>query len=95
MAKQHKLNPWPLDESQRPKDGKLRLNLHGTILEGKNSIQTQNLKGELTIWKTKMQAKVQGKVQLKYSRIQFVPNESKLVRRDLDPGPHLKWALVL
>jgi hypothetical protein len=44
---------------------------------GKNHwIWTQNLKGELTIWKTKMQAKVQGKVQQKYSRIQFAPNES-------------------
>jgi len=32
----HKLNPWPLDEGPRPKSGKSRLNLHGTILEGKS-----------------------------------------------------------
>jgi hypothetical protein len=31
-----KLDPWPLDEGPRPKSGKLRLNLHGTILEGKS-----------------------------------------------------------
>jgi hypothetical protein len=30
------LNPWPLDEGPRPKSGKSRLNLHGTILEGKS-----------------------------------------------------------
>ncbi len=30
----HKSDPHPLDESLRPKSGKLRLNLHGTILEG-------------------------------------------------------------
>jgi hypothetical protein len=28
--------PWPLDEGPRPKWDKLRLNLHGTILEGKS-----------------------------------------------------------
>jgi hypothetical protein len=28
------------------------------------------------------------------SRIEFASNESKLVTRNLDPGPHLKWALV-
>jgi len=32
----HKLDPWPLDEGPRPKSGKSRLNLHGTILEGKS-----------------------------------------------------------
>jgi hypothetical protein len=31
-----KLDPWTLDEGPRPKSGKLRLNLHGTILEGKS-----------------------------------------------------------
>ncbi len=31
-----KLDPWPLDEGPRPKSGKSRLNLHGTILEGKS-----------------------------------------------------------
>jgi len=35
LAKSHKLDPWPLDESPRPKSGKSRLNLHGTILGGK------------------------------------------------------------
>jgi hypothetical protein len=36
LAESHKLDPWPLDESPRPKSGKLGLNLHGTILEGKS-----------------------------------------------------------
>jgi hypothetical protein len=30
------LDPWPLDEGPRPKSDKSRLNLHGTILEGKS-----------------------------------------------------------
>jgi hypothetical protein len=28
------------------------------------------------------------------SRVQFAWKESKLVPRNLEPGPHLKWALV-
>jgi hypothetical protein len=28
------LDPWPLDEGPRPKRGKSKLNLQGTILEG-------------------------------------------------------------
>jgi hypothetical protein len=36
LDESHKLNPWPLDEGPRPKSGKSRLNLHGTILEGKS-----------------------------------------------------------
>jgi len=40
LDESHKLNPWPLDESPRPKIGKSRLNLHGTILEG-NSLDSK------------------------------------------------------
>ncbi len=36
LAESHKLDPWPLDEDPRPKSGKSRLNLHGTILKGKS-----------------------------------------------------------
>jgi hypothetical protein len=36
LAKSHKLDPWPSDEGPRPKSGKSRLNLHGTILKGKS-----------------------------------------------------------
>jgi hypothetical protein len=32
----HKLDPPHLDEGPRPKSGKSRLNLHGTILEEKS-----------------------------------------------------------
>jgi hypothetical protein len=30
------LDPWPLDEGPRPKRGKSKLNLQGTILEGRS-----------------------------------------------------------
>ncbi len=36
LDESHKLDPWPLKEDPWPKIGKLRLNLHGTILEGKS-----------------------------------------------------------
>jgi hypothetical protein len=36
LAKSHKLDPRPLDEGPKPKSGKLRLNLHGSILKGKS-----------------------------------------------------------
>ncbi len=54
----------------RPKNGKLRLNLHGTYFGGKiNWLGPKKtmLKGELLIWRTKDQAKHQGTVQLKDS----------------------------
>jgi hypothetical protein len=64
-----KLDPWPLDEGPRPKSGKSRLNLHGRILERKsvNSDFKKELKGELMIRSTKMQARVHGRVQLEDS----------------------------
>jgi hypothetical protein len=69
LARSHKLDPHPLDEGARPRSGKSSLHLHGSILEGKSigSDQKKELKGEFMIWRTKMQAKVQGKVQLKDS----------------------------
>jgi hypothetical protein len=36
LDESHKLDPWPLDAGPRPKSGKLRLNLHATILERKS-----------------------------------------------------------
>jgi hypothetical protein len=36
LDESHKLDPLPLDEGPRPKSDKLRLNLHGTILERKS-----------------------------------------------------------
>jgi hypothetical protein len=59
---------------QDPKSDKARLDLHDTILEGKSigfnpppSPLPKSQKGELMTWKTKMQANVQGMVQLKDS----------------------------
>jgi hypothetical protein len=45
LDESHKLDPQPLDEGPRPKNGKSTLNLHGTILGG-NSIGS-NPKKEL------------------------------------------------
>jgi len=39
LADSQKLEPWPLDEGPRPKSGKSRLNLHGTILERFNQLR--------------------------------------------------------
>jgi hypothetical protein len=36
LDESHKLEPRPLNESQRPKSVNSRLNLHGTILEAKS-----------------------------------------------------------
>jgi hypothetical protein len=46
---------WPLDEDPRPKSGISRLNLYGTILEGKSigSDFKKKFKEELMIWRTK------------------------------------------
>jgi hypothetical protein len=38
-------DPWSLDEGPRPKSGKSRLNLHGTIFEGKSIGSNHNQKG--------------------------------------------------
>jgi hypothetical protein len=61
LTESHKLDTSPLKEGPRPKSGKLRLNLHGTILEGKSvgSDPTKDLKRELMSWRTKMQARVE------------------------------------
>jgi hypothetical protein len=36
LDESHKLDPWCLDEGPRPRSGKSRKNLHGTIFEGKS-----------------------------------------------------------
>ncbi len=64
MAESHKLDPLPFDEGPRPKSGELRLNIHGTILEGK-SIDSDPKKRKLMISRAKIQTRVQGMVQLK------------------------------
>ncbi len=43
LDESHKSNPRPLDESPRPKSVKLRLNLHGTIWEGKSIFGIQSI----------------------------------------------------
>jgi hypothetical protein len=68
LAESHKLDPQPLDEGPRPKSGKERLKLHD--MEEKSigwDKKKKELKVELIIWRTKLHAKVQGRVQLKDS----------------------------
>ncbi len=50
---------------------------------GPQKKKKKDLKGELRIWRIKMQARVHV---VSYSRIQFASNESKLVPMGLDPG---------
>jgi hypothetical protein len=91
LDENHKLDPHPLDESLRPKSGKLRLNLHGTILEDNpigSDPKKKSYQGELMICRIKMQARVQLKVQ-------FASNGPKLVLRNLEPGPPSKVGLSL
>jgi hypothetical protein len=38
LAKSHKLDAWPLDKCPKLISGKLRLNIHGTNLEGKSIV---------------------------------------------------------
>jgi len=47
LDESHNLDPWLLDEGPRPKNGKSRLNLHGTILEGKSIGSDQKKKKKL------------------------------------------------
>jgi hypothetical protein len=52
---------------------KTRLNLHGTVLEGKSlgSNQGKKLEGELMVWRTKMQASVQLKDSICFKWVQI------------------------
>jgi hypothetical protein len=91
------LVPRPLDEGPRPKkSGKIEAKPYmAPVLKGKSigSDQRTVLKGELPIWRTKNQARDQGRVQLKegFNLVQISPNWF-LGNWILDPL--LKWALV-
>jgi hypothetical protein len=94
LDESHKLDPWPLDEGPRPKRDKLRLNLHGTILEGKsigsNPQQQQKKKVQKeSSWFEAPSCKLGSN-----SRVQFALNEFKLVLRNLDSQPHLKARIM-
>ncbi len=71
---------------QDQKSGKLWINLHGTILKGNHLVQpktrAQNESSLFEDPRCKLGSKVRSN-----SRVQFASNESKLVPRNLDPGP--------
>jgi hypothetical protein len=86
----HKLDPQPLDQGPS-KTQKWQIEAkYSTILEGKSTWfePTQKRKKSL-----KMRAHNFKEPRCKLgsnSRIQFTSNESKLVPKNLNPGPHLK-----
>jgi hypothetical protein len=93
LAESHKLDPHHLyDEGPQPKSGKSRLNLPGTIVEGKPIGLDPKAKGaqrRAHDFENQDKSYLRSKARSK-SRIQFASNESKLVPRNSDPGPHLK-----
>ncbi len=99
MGESHKLDPRLIDEGPRPKKWQIEAKSIWHHFGGKiNWFRlkffkkfSKNLKGELMIWRTKMQAK--GPKAWFNSRIQFASNVSKLVPRNSDPGPPSKVGL--
>ncbi len=79
-----------MDEGPKPKSGKLRLNLHGTILEGKSIGWEKKREFKIKAHDLENQDAKLGS----NSRIQFISNESKLVPRNLNLRSFLKWTLV-
>ncbi len=59
LAKNHKLDPRPLDKGLKQRNAKLWWHLHGIILEGKptNLDPKKELKGELVVWRTNIKVK--------------------------------------
>jgi hypothetical protein len=96
LDESHKLHPQPLDESPRPKSGKSRLNRHGTILDGRSNGLNLKKKGSKleSSWFEEPRYEVRFRAGSN-SRIQFTSNESKLVPRNSDPRPHLKWLSII
>jgi len=64
LAESCKLDPWPLDEGPRPKiikwqfEAKPTWHCSGVKVNLLRPKKKRELKGELMIWRTKMQAKV-------------------------------------
>jgi hypothetical protein len=104
LNERHKLDSWPLDRGSKTQNSaKSTLNLHVTNLEEKSIVWTQKFKIKIKIKKLKKwraydlknRDASKGPRQGPTLRIQFASNESKLVARNLDRRPHLKWALVV
>ncbi len=78
------MDPRPLDEDPRPKvTNQGQSYIHGSIFVGK-SIGLDPKKRAHDLENQDPSSWVQ-------IRIQFASNEWKLVPKDLNPGPHLKW----
>ncbi len=73
------MDPWPLDVGPRPKSGKSRLNLHGTILKGKSIGLNQKTNKQKRARKESSRFE-ESRCKLGFnSRIQFASNDTKLV----------------
>jgi hypothetical protein len=90
LDESHKLDPQPFYEGPRSKSDKSQLNPHDTILEGKSiDLNPQNKRAQKgSSWFEEPRCKL-GSTACN-SRIQFASNESKLVPRNLNPGPSSK-----
>jgi len=70
IAESHKLDPGPLDEGSKTEEWQIEAKPTWHHFGGEINCfgpQRKELQGELMIWRTKMQARVQGRVQLKDS----------------------------
>jgi hypothetical protein len=58
LDESHKLDPWPLDEGERPKSGKIEAkptwHHFGVKINWFEPKKKRSPKGELMIWRTKM-----------------------------------------
>ncbi len=91
LAESHKLYPQPWDEGPRPKSSKLRLNLHGTILNRKSidfRSKKRKKRSKESSWFGEPRCKLgvhQGRVQPKdWICFKRSPN---WFPRNLNPGP--------
>jgi hypothetical protein len=87
LDESHKLDQQPLHQDPRPKSGKSRLNLSGTILEEKSIGSDQK---EIKLIRRAHDLKNQDAKLRPNSRIQFASNKSKLIHTNLDPETPLK-----
>jgi hypothetical protein len=96
FSESHKLDPQPIDEGPRPKKWQIVAKPTWRHFGGQiNWFGPRQRAQKESLWfgAPRCKARVQGRLQTQ--GFNFASNESKFVPRNLDPGPHLKWALEL
>jgi len=94
LGESHKWNPWPLDESPRPKSDKLRLNQHGTTLEGKSIGSGRKKKLKSRACNLNQDASYIPR-QCPTQGFNLLQRSSNWFLGIWTLDPHVKWALVL